>query len=135
MKNLDYVNKVISVEKGIPEKTVKAINDYYWKTIRYKIVNLESTSVMVHGITTFMVSRYNIRKEISLTILKIRRIRGSETLTEKKKNFILIEYYSFLRKLLIQRNELAILYNTLYYDDRGISKNDGKGNKKSNEDN
>jgi len=123
MKNIEHVNRIVSSEKNINIDIVKKINKFYWKEVRKNIVNFSSVGVLVHEIGTFAVSRHNLRIEIHETITKIKRIKTSKRFSPHFKEKMLNSYYSILRKMLIKRNELAILYNETYYKKWESSKN------------
>lgn len=110
MKSIDVVNAVVSNNKKINVKTVAAINKYYWKTVRRKVSNLESTSIFVKGLLTFTASRYNINKLISKTIYSIRKVRANTRYSDITKQGILEKHYKHLHLLLVQRNKLANYY-------------------------
>lgn len=113
MKNIDVVNSIISKNKNVDVKTVAAINKLYWKTVRRKVSNLESTSIFIRGLLTFTASKYNINRLIIKVIYSIRRVKSNTRYSETTRNAILDKYYRNLKLLLIQRNRLANYY---YYE-------------------
>lgn len=110
MRNLDYVCSVISKELDLPLDLVTKINKEYWREVKRKMNDLESTSIYVKKLGTFTVSRYMINKKIKKTIGIIRGTRKSKRYSELKREEVLKKLYSRLRKLLYQRNEIAKLY-------------------------
>lgn len=110
MRNLDYVCSVISKELDLPLDLVTKINKEYWREVKRKMNDLESTSIYVKKLGTFTVSRYMINKKIKKTIGVIRGTRKSKRYSELKREEVLKKLYSRLRKLLYQRNEIAKLY-------------------------
>ena len=110
MKSIDVVNRVISQNKDLSVKTVATINKYYWKAVRNKISNLETTAIFVRGLLTFTASRYNVNVLIKKTIHSIRITKSSTKYGEIKRNAILEDNYINLRLLLKQRNEIAKQY-------------------------
>ena len=110
MRNLDYVCSVISKELDLPLDLVTKVNKEYWREVKRKMNDLESTSIYVKKLGTFTVSRYMINKKIKKTIGVIRGTRKSKRYSELKREEVLKKLYSRLRKLLYQRNEIAKLY-------------------------
>jgi hypothetical protein len=110
MKSLDYVCSVISKEMDLPLDLVTKINKEYWREVKRKMNDLESTSIHVKKLGTFSVSKYMINKKIKKTILVIRGTKKSKRYSELKRIEILKSLYIRLNKLLYQRNEIAKLY-------------------------
>ena len=110
MKSLDYVCSVISKEMDLPLDLVTKINKEYWREVKRKMNDLESTSIHVKKLGTFSVSKYMINKKIKKTILVIRVTKKSKRYSELKRIEILKSLYIRLNKLLYQRNEIAKLY-------------------------
>ena len=107
MKNVDVVNKIISEKTNIEEKTVKSVNQYFWKCIRQKMVSAESTAISVKGLCTFHISRYNLNKHIHIIISKIRRLRNAVFYKEHTKLKMIDIQVNRLQTLLKRRNEIA----------------------------
>lgn len=124
MKSIDVVNAVIAKNKNIDTKLVASINKYYWKTVRRKVSNLESMSVFVKGLLTFMASKYNVNRLILKTIRNIRMTRSSKKFGEEMKKSLLGKNFIHLKLLLNQRNKLAKHYYEHY---RRLSKADTIG--------
>jgi len=114
MKNIQTVNKLISRELGRSEDEVEQINDFFWKTLRQKLSNMESTSVSIKHIGTITVSKRKIDFFIRTTINKIRNIRKSIKYKPTTQAILLDVNYDRLRKSLKQRNELATQYYETY---------------------
>lgn len=110
MKNLDYVCSVISKEMDLPLDLVTKINKEYWREVKRKMNDLESTSIHVKKLGTFSVSRYMINKKIKKNIGLIRGTHKSKRYSELKREEILKKMYVRLKRLLYQRNEIAKLY-------------------------
>lgn len=110
MKSLDYVCSVISKEMDLPLDLVTKINKEYWREVKRKMNDLESTSIHVKKLGTFSVSKYMINKKIKKTILVIKGTKKSKRYSELKRSEVLKSLYVRLNKLLYQRNEIAKLY-------------------------
>lgn len=110
MINIDKINFIVSSKLDFDKEIVRKVNIIYWKKIKSRITHLDDTTVSAKGLVNFTVSRYLLYNKIYEIIYKIRFAKSSNAFRDKKKEFILEEYYSYLRKLLNQRNELAILY-------------------------
>lgn len=113
MKNLDYVCKIVSKEKKVPEKLVKKINNFFWKEVSKQIYLHDEMSLFIRDIGTFIHSMKKVRHEILEIIFNIRIIRRTRKFSARKKKLIEDQYMEYLRKLLKQHNNLAILYNTI----------------------
>ncbi len=125
MKNIDFINKVQAEKLGISESIIKKVNKYYWdKGVRRKLSTLESLSVFIKGLGVITVSRYNLNKFIKKTIIKLKMIRLSDKYKEENKKIYIDTLEKRLKKLLIKRNELAILY---YEQDNRIFETDTVG--------
>lgn len=110
MKSLDYVCSVISKEMDLPLDLVTKINKEYWREVKRKMNDLESTSIHVKKIGTFSISKYMINKKIKKTIAIIRGTKKSKRYSELRRSEVLKKLYSRLEKILYQRNEIAKLY-------------------------
>ena len=110
MKGIDYVNVNVAKELNQPLNIVEQINKEYWREIKRKMNDLESTNIFVRKVGTFMVSKYLINKKIKKTISTIRNTKVSTKYSEIKRNEILKNLYNRLRKLLKQRNEVSKIY-------------------------
>lgn len=110
MKGIDYVNVNVAKELNQPLNIVEQINKEYWREIKRKMNDLESTNIFVRKVGTFMVSKYLINKKIKKTISTIRNTKISTKYSEIKRNEILKNLYNRLRKLLKQRNEVSKIY-------------------------
>lgn len=113
MKNIDVINNLISKKFNISLDIVEKINKFYWKEgVVKKISNLESGAIHIKGLLTFTTSRYNLYKEITKTISKIKNLHKSTKYTQKTKERIKNELYNRLNILLIERNNVAnLIYN------------------------
>lgn len=110
MKGIDYVNVNVAKELNQPLNIVEQINKEYWREIKRKMNDLESTNIFVRKVGIFMVSKYLINKKIKKTISTIRNTKISTKYSEIKRNEILKNLYNRLRKLLKQRNEVSKIY-------------------------
>lgn len=110
MRNIDYVCSSVAKDMDLPLELVTKINKEYWKEVKRKMNDLESTSIYVKKLGTFSVSRYMINKKIKKNILIIRGTRKSKKYSELRRQEVLKSLYERMRKLLFQRNEIAKLY-------------------------
>lgn len=110
MRNIDYVCSSVAKDMDLPLELVTKINKEYWKEVKKKMNDLESTSIYVKKLGTFSVSRYMINKKIKKNILIIRGTRKSKKYSELRRQEVLKSLYERMRKLLFQRNEIAKLY-------------------------
>ena len=113
MKSLDIVNTIIAKEKGLDVRDVAMVNKYYWKTVRHRVSNLDSTAIFVRGLLTFTASKYNVNALIKKTILNIRLTNRSKKYGEIRRKSILDKNYNQLRLLLKQRDKIAKQYYEL----------------------
>lgn len=110
MRNIDYVCSSVAKDMDLPLELVTKINKEYWREVKRKMNDLESTSIYVKKLGTFSVSRYMINKKIKKNILIIRGTRKSKKYSELRRQEVLKSLYERMRKLLFQRNEIAKLY-------------------------
>lgn len=64
MKNIDYINKVVSKKLDIDEKVVKKVNSFYWNSAIKGMHSLENPSVFLRGLGTFYLPYRRTKKEI-----------------------------------------------------------------------
>jgi hypothetical protein len=114
MKNIKTINKLVARDLNIEDSLVDLVNDFYWKEVRKKLSNLESTSVSLKHIGTITTSKRKIDQFIKTTIRKIRNIRKSTRYKESTKAMLLEFNLDKLKKALIQRNKLATQYYEAY---------------------
>lgn len=114
MKNIQTVSKLIARELEYDENEIERINDFFWKAVRRKLSNLESTSVSIKHIGTITVSKRKVDQFIKTTIGKIRSIRKSVRYKPSTQALLLDINFDRLRKALIKRNELAKQYYEAY---------------------
>lgn len=110
MRNLDYVNGAVAKELNLPLEVVEKINKEYWKEVKRKMNDLESTNIFVKKLGTFGVSRYLINKKILKNISMIRNMPKNKKYSELKKQEIIKKIKVRLQKLLYQRNQIALVY-------------------------
>lgn len=110
MKNIDYVNTVLSKKMDVPVKVIELVNKEYWKEIKKKMNDLESTNLFIRKIGTFSASRYLINQKIKKDINLIRRLPNNKKYSELRKQEIIKKVMGRLKKLLYQRNEVAKIY-------------------------
>lgn len=110
MRNIDYVNLSVSKELNLPIELIENINKEYWKEVKRKMNDLESTSLYVKKIGTFSISRFLLYKKINKNIQMIRNMPKNQKYSELKKQEIVKKITIRLSKLLVQRNEIAKLY-------------------------
>jgi hypothetical protein len=113
MKNLDYVCKIVSKDKKIPEKLVKKINNFFWKEVSRQVYAHDEMSLFIREIGTFIHSMKKVRHEILEVIRNIRITRRTRKFSDNKRALIELHYVTYLRKLLKQHNNLAILFNNI----------------------
>jgi hypothetical protein len=110
MRNIDYVNLEVSKSLGLSLDVVEKINKEYWREVKRKMNDLESASIYVKKVGTFSVSRFLINKKIYKTIGMIRALPNNKKFSPLKKEEIIKKMYIKLKKLLIQRNNIAKVY-------------------------
>ena len=110
MRNIDYVNLEVSKNLGIDLQIVENINKEYWREIKRKMNELESTSIHIKKVGTFSVSKFLITKKIFKTISMIRHLPENKKFSPLRKEEILKKFFIKLRRLLIQRNNIAKVY-------------------------
>ncbi len=106
MKTIKIVNRLIARDLSILEKDVELVNNYFWKSFKNKLVDLEVPTIYVKEIGTFTVSNY---KNNVFIIHLIKKLRNIDTLPYKDetKEEIRQATYKNLRKCLKFRNCLA----------------------------
>jgi len=111
MKNIDYVIKKVAEKNGMDEKIVATAIKYHWrKDIKQELFTHDHSAMYLRHIGTIMFSMIRNRTAINKLIEKIKRIRKSNKFTDERKAFMDDYYLRQLRKLLIQRNLMAINY-------------------------
>ena len=109
MKNIDSVSRLISIKLEIPYEIVKKVNKIYWKDIRDNMKNLNSPNLYIRNLGIFTSSRYLNAKLIKEVIYKLRNLHN-KNIKESSKILTKIDLENKLKKLLIQRNEIAKIY-------------------------
>ena len=107
MKDINLVNKIISREHNIPLNKVAAVNSFYWKASRDKLINYEVTTIFYKHIGSITISKYKIYKEIGKAIRRIRKVRSTDKYGDDAKEKIIEQVKTKLRKLLYHRNNIA----------------------------
>lgn len=117
----DFFNKTIAeklgerLKKELPDHNplsiVKQVNRYYWrKGVRKNLSEANYTAIFIKNLGTIAVSQKKLRKHIFEVIEGIRKVRNSKWITPEKKIIIEERLINNLKKLLVRRNELALLY-------------------------
>jgi hypothetical protein len=111
MKTIEYIIKKVAEKNNVDEKLVDKIIRHHWrKDIKKEMVLMNHTSIYLRYIGTITYSKIRVRQQIFKLIHKIKRVRSSDKYTEEKREQILTNYFIYLRKLLHQRNILALNY-------------------------
>lgn len=96
--NIDIVNNKISKQLGIPEKKIKLVNDFYWKTVYDNFYSYTEKPINIENVCVFYPNCYFLKKEIILNLNKIRKL--------KKANFVNKD--SVMRKNMIENYKIII---------------------------
>jgi hypothetical protein len=101
MKNINYVIKKLSIEKGIPEPIVRKAIQFYWNEALAKVNTLEYQALYVKNIGTFYIEYNLLRRNIRKMINSIR--------IDIKDNKVV-----YLQKLLKIRSKISKHYFSLW---------------------
>lgn len=103
MKNINYIIKKLSIEKGIPEPIVKKVFQFYWGEAVSKVNTLEYQALYFKNIGTFYIEYNLLRRNIYRMIAAVRNDRGAAFKLE------------YLKKLLKIRPKISKHYHTLWH--------------------
>lgn len=104
--NIDIVNQHISEKLNIPLKDVKAINQFYWQSIRNHIYKYNPSPLNISNICVFYVAPRPLKKEIIRIIKNLRKIKASKryrVVNSTKREDYLAYYNKALRGMLSVR--------------------------------
>jgi hypothetical protein len=111
LKNIDFIIKKIAEKNGWDERLVDKVVKHHWRVdIKKEILSNNHSAIYLRYIGTMVFSKMKTRTAIERTIASIRRAEISTKWTETKRVEIIESYKVKLRKLLVQRNLLAIQY-------------------------
>lgn len=113
MKNLDYVCKIVAKNNKLPEALVKRVNNFFWKEVNRRVYAHEELSLYIREIGTFVHSMKKIRTEILWLVDRIRIVRRGTKFGPVKKANVENHYVTALRKLWVQHNNLAVLFQEI----------------------
>lgn len=103
MKNIDYVNKKLSKEKGISIEIREKINNYYWDTVKTRLRELKSQGIYIKELGTMEVSPFKINEYIKRIRTFIKNVRRSHKYGEERKERIITDYKKNYKKCIDMR--------------------------------
>lgn len=103
--NIDIINKQVAKQNNIPLKDVEFVNKFYWQRIRQHIYSYSPYPINITNIGVLFHNKSLNKRNIELTIKKIRGVRKSRRYKENslRRQMVIDNYNIMLRKLLALR--------------------------------
>lgn len=108
---INTITKMIVNETNESEPLVKKVYAHYWASVKEAIASGKHTSIWLRNIGTFTVSRHKVNMLIKKMIIRVRKIKTTNTtFMRKTKDQMLLETINDLKILCSLRNEIAKIY-------------------------